>query len=198
MKTFKQLREAIAPDNRTDAPDERKALKPRVKGETDFYNQHKIETKDYPVSGKGGSTKEAEHQPENGDRTTPDQGTSKLADKSGFKGQQTPKRIADAVRQGDLKPVQTSSSALSGKWSGYATESVFNTVTFSESDEDSIFIGFMNGDSATINEDTFQAIQDIFEQLSLDNQKIFYTAVNESSESFERILNFVVATYEEE
>jgi TRAP-type C4-dicarboxylate transport system substrate-binding protein len=56
----------------------------------------------------------------------------------------------------------------------------------------------MNADSAIINEDTYHAIQDVFEQLSPDNQQIFYTAVNESAESFERILNFVVATYEEE
>jgi len=190
MKTFKQLREAIAPENRAGAPDERKALKPRVKGETDFYNQHKIETKDYPVSGKGGTTTETEHQPENGDRGPIEQGTSKLADKSGFKGQQTPKNIADSARQGDLKPVRLSPSAVK--------ESVFKAITVSESEEDSIFIGFMNGDSATINEDTYQAIQDVFEQLSRDNQKIFHTAVNESAESFERILDFVVATYEEE
>jgi len=189
MKTFKQLREAIAPDNRTDAPDERKALKPRVKGETDFYNQHKIVTKDYPVSGKGGTTTETEHQPENGDRGPIEQGTSKLADKSGFKGNKTPLTRADKT-QGDMKPVRLSSSAVK--------ESVFKAITVSESDEDSIFIGFMNGDSATINEDTFQAIQETFEQLNLENQKIFHTAVNESAESFERILDFVVATYEEE
>ena len=192
MKTFKQLREAIAPENRAGAPDERKALKPRVKGETDFYNQHKIETKDYPVSGEGGSTTEADHQPVNGDRGPIQQGTSKLGDKSGFKGQQTPKRIADSARQGDLKPVRLSPSAVK--------ESVFEDATFAISDTEgnSIYVGFMNADSAIINEDTYHAIQDVFEQLSPDNQQIFHTAVNESAESFERILDFVVATYEEE
>jgi hypothetical protein len=195
MKSFKQLREDV--DAKVKNP-EATALKPTATGEQDFANLHKVKDTDYPVSGKGGTTTKATHQPDNGDRGAIQQGTSKLGDKSGFKGQQTPKRIADAARQGDLKPVQTSSSSLSGKWSGYATESVFKAITVSESDEDSIFIGFMNGDSATINEDTFQAIQDTFEQLNFENQKIFHTAVNESAESFERILDFVVATYEEE
>jgi hypothetical protein len=189
MKSFKQLREAISPENRTGAPDERKALKPRVGGETDFYNQHKIVTKDYPVSGKGGTTTEAEHQPENGDQTRPEQGTSKLADKSGFKGSKTPLTRADKT-QGDFKPVRLSPSAVK--------ESVFYSATFSESVEDEIDIELMNGDSATINTDILEAVQDVFEQLSPDNQKVFRTAVNESAESFERILDFVVATYEEE
>ena len=188
MKTFKQLREAITPENRTGAPDERKALKPRVGGETEFYNQHKINTKDYPVSGKGGNTTEAEHQPNNGE-SRPEQGTSRLADKSGFKGNKTPMTRADKT-QGDFKPVRLSPSAVK--------ESVFKAITVSESDEDSIFIGFMNGDSATINEDTYQAIQETFEQLNPENKRIFRTAVNESADSFERILDFVVATYEEE
>ena len=103
MKTFKQLREAIDPANKA-APDERKALKPRAKGEQDFYNQHTKTVTDYPVSGKGGTTTEAEHQPENGDRGPIQQGTSKLADKSGFKGSKTPLTRADKT-QGDMKPV---------------------------------------------------------------------------------------------
>ena len=188
MKTFKQLREAIDSANKT-APDERKALKPRAKGEQDFYNQHKVETTDYPVSGKGGTTTEAEHQPENGDRGPIQQGTSKLGDKSGFKGSKTPMTRADKT-QGDFKPVRLSPSAVK--------ESVFYNATFSESNEDEIDIELNNGDTATINEDTYEAIQDTFSQLSADNQKIFRTAVNESAESFERILDFVVATYEEE
>jgi hypothetical protein len=185
MKTFKQLREAVRAVN-----PEAAALKPRAKGEQDFVDMHTKTETDYPVSGEGGKTTKTVHQPNNADRNPIQQGTSKLADKSGFKGQQTPKNIADSARQGDLKVVRLSPSAVK--------ESVFKAITVSESEEDSIFIGFMNGDSATINEDTYQAIQDVFEQLSLDNQKIFHTAVNESAESFERILDFVVATYEEE
>ena len=185
MKTFKQLRESVRAAN-----PEADALKPRAKGEQDFYNQHTKTVTDYPVSGEGGTTTKSVHQPMNADRGPIEQGTSKLADKSGFKGQQTPNRIANTARQGDLKPVRLSPSAVK--------ESVFKAITVSESEEDSIFIGFMNGDSATINEDTYHAIHDVFEQLSPDNQQIFHTAVNESAESFERILNFVVATYEEE
>ena len=187
MKSFKQLREDVHAKVKNP---EAAALKPTATGEQDFANLHKVKDTDYPVSGKGGTTTKATHQPDNGDRGPIQQGTSKLGDKSGFKGQQTPKNIADSARQGDLKPVRLSPSAVK--------ESVFKAITVSESEEDSIFIGFMNGDSATINEDTYQAIQDVFEQLSRDNQKIFHTAVNESAESFERILDFVVATYEEE
>lgn len=186
MKTFKQLREDV--DAKVKNP-EAAALKPTATGEQDFENIHKIKKTDYPVSGEGGTTTKATYQPENGDRGPIQQGTSKLADKSGFKGSKTPLTRADNT-QGDLKPVRLSPSAVK--------ESVFKAITVSESEEDSIFIGFMNGDSATINEDTYQAIQDVFEQLSSDNQKIFHTVVNESAESFERILDFVVATYEEE
>jgi hypothetical protein len=186
MKTFKQLREDV--DAKVKNP-EAAALKPRSTGEQDFANLHKVKDTDYPVSGKGGNTTQTEHQPENGDRGPIDQGTSKLADKSGFKGNKTPLTRADNT-QGDFKPVRLSPSAVK--------ESVFKAITVSESDEDSIFIGFMNGDSATINEDTFQAIQETFEQLNPENQKIFHRTVNESAESFERILEFVVATYEEE
>lgn len=188
MKTFKQLREAIDAANKA-APDERKALKPRSKGETDFYNQHTKTVTDYPVSGKGGTTTEAEHQPENGDRGPIQQGTSKLADQSGFKGSKTPLTRADKT-QGDFKPVRLSPSAVK--------ESVFDCAVISESNEDEIDVELSNGDVAIINEDIFQAIHDTYEQLSPDNQRIFRTAVNEDIDSFERILDFVVSTYEEE
>jgi hypothetical protein len=186
MKTFKQLREDV--DAKVKNP-EAAALKPRSTGEQDFANLHKVKDTDYPVSGKGGNTTQTTHQPNNGDRGPIDQGTSKLADKSGFKGNKTPLTRADKT-QGDFKPVRLSPSAVK--------ESVFNSATFSESVEDEIDIELENGDSATINTDILEAVQDIFEQLSPDNQKIFRTAVNESAESFERILDFVVATYEEE
>jgi hypothetical protein len=194
MKTFKQLREDV--DAKVKNP-EAAALKPRATGEQDFVDIHKIDKTDYPVSSKGDNTSKAKHQPDNGDRGVIQQGTSKLADKSGFKDSKTPMTRADKT-QGDFKPVLTAPSSVGGKWSGYATESVFYSITVSESNEDEIFIKFINGDSATINEDTYQAIQDTFEQLNSANQAIFHEAVNESAESFERILDFVVATYEEE
>ena len=186
MKSFKELREDV--DAKVKNP-EAAALKPRATGEQDFEDIHKIKKTDYPVSGEGGNTSKATHQPDNGDRGIIQQGTSKLADKSGFKGSKTPLTRADKT-QGDFKPVRLSPSAVK--------ESVFKAITVSESNEDDIFIGFMNGDSATINEDTYEAIQDIYQKLNNENQKIFHTAVNESAESFERILDFVVATYEEE
>jgi len=186
MKTFKQLREDV--DSKAKNP-EADALKPRAKGEQDFYNQHTKTVTDYPVSGEGGTTTKSAHQPMNADRGPIEQGTSKLADKSGFKGSKTPLTRADKT-QGDFKPVRLSPSAVK--------ESVFDNATFSESVEDEIDIELENGDTATINTDILEAVQDVYEQLSPDNQEIFRTAVNESAESFERILDFVVATYEEE
>ena len=186
MKTFKQLREDV--DAKAKNP-EAAALKPRATGEQDFANMHKKTVTDYPVSGEGGTTTKTIHQPDNGDKNPIQQGTSKLADKSGFKGSKTPLTRADKT-QGDFKPVRLSPSAVK--------ESVFNSAVFSESAEGEIDIELMNGDTATINEDIYEAIHDIFEQLSPDNQKIFHAAVNESAESFEKILDFVVATYEEE
>ena len=190
MKTFRQLREALKDDN-----PEAKALRPRAQGEEDFYDAHTRQTTDYPVSSKGGETKEAEHQPNNGDRAPVQQGTSKLADKSGFKGSKTPLTRADKT-QGDFKPVKTSPSAVQAPTFG---ESIFvNQPVISESGNDSITVELLNGDIIEINEDTFNALVDMYEQLNTGNRVIFKSAINENIESFEKILDFIVSTQEDE
>jgi len=53
MKTFKQLREAIAKEENPEA----KALRPRAQGEQDFYDAHTRNVTDYPVKGAGAENK---------------------------------------------------------------------------------------------------------------------------------------------
>ena len=187
MKTFRQLREAIASEENPEA----KALRPRAQGEQDFADAHTREVTDYPAKKVGGDTKETDHQPNNGDRAPVQQGTSKLADKSGFKGSKTPLTRADKT-QGDMKPVKTSPSAVQAP--SFA-ESVFvNAPVISESGDDSIEIELMNGDVIEINEDVFNGLMEVYSQLNTGNQAVFKAAVNESIESFEKILDFVFET----
>jgi len=192
MKTFKQLREATAKAENPEA----KALMPRAEGEQQFYDMHKRETTDYPVKGSSDklnadSATKTMHQPANGDRAPLKQGTSDLKDQSGFKGNKTPLTRADKT-QGDMKPVKTAASSVTIP---AFQESVFvNVPMISESDEDSIFIELLNGDTVEINEDTYNAIVDVFEQLNTGNREMFRAAINENADTFEQILDFVVET----
>jgi hypothetical protein len=196
MKTFSQLREAIKRDENPEAA----ALKPRAQGEQDFIDAHTVNSTQYPVSpnshGTDDKTTKTVHQPSNGDRSVIKQGNSDLKDQSGFKGQQTPKRTADSARQGDLKPVKTAASSVTIP---AFQESIFvNAPVISESDSDTITVELLNGDVIEINEDIFNALTDTYEQLNTGNRVVFKSAVNESIDSFERVLEFVESTIEEE
>jgi hypothetical protein len=191
MKTFRQLREAFKKEENPEA----KALRPRAEGEKDFYDSHTREVKDYPVKSAGGNMKQGDHHPSNGDRSPIQQGTSKLADKSGFKGSKTPLTRADKT-QGDFKPLKISPSAVQ---SPSFAESVFvNRPVINESDEDVMEVQLLNGDEIEINADIYNAVHEVFYNLSTGNQVIFKSAVNESADSFERILDFVAATLGED
>lgn len=190
MKTFRQLREAKKETN-----PEAAALKPRAQGEKEFYDAHTREVKDYPVKSVGGETKEADHQPNNGDRGPIKQGTSDLKDQSGFKGSKTPMTRADKT-QGDMKPLKISPSAVQVPSFG---ESIFvNKPVLSEEDSDVIEIELLNGDVIEINEDIYDALVDTFEQLNTGNRAAFKAAVNESADTFERVLDFVASLYEDQ
>ena len=196
MKTFKQLREAFKKEENPEA----KALKPRAEGEEEFYSNHSRETTDYPVKGSSdkvnaNAAKKTMHQPGNGDRTAPKQGTSDLKDQSGFKGSKTPLTRADKT-QGDMKPVKTSPSAVNVP---SFQESIFvNAPMIVEEENDTIVIELLNGDEVEINEDTYNAIVDMYEQLNTGNREVFRAAINESADSFERVLDFIVDNAEEE
>ena len=197
MKTFKQLREATV---KKDVNPEAASLKPRAQGEQDFIDMHTVDSQEYPVKGtsdklNAGGAEKTMHQPGNGDRSAPKQGTSELKDQSGFKGNKTPMTRADKT-QGDMKPVKTAASSVNVP---AFSESIFvNTPVISESSEDTIEVELLNGDTIEINEDIFNAITDVYEQLNTGNRVVFKAAVNESIESFERVLEFVESTIEEE
>jgi hypothetical protein len=197
MKTFKQLREATA---KRDENPEAAALKPRAQGEQDFVDAHTVDSTDYPVKGTSAKlnatdTTKTKHQPGNGDRTVVKQGTSDLKDQSGFKGSKTKLTPADKT-QGDMKPVKTSSSAVNVP---AFQESVFvNVPMISESDEDSIIVELLNGDTIEINEDTYNVLVDVYEQLNTGNRAMFKSAVNESADTFEQVLDFVASVVEEQ
>jgi hypothetical protein len=94
--------------------------------------------------------------------------------------------------QGETKPVKTSPSAVQAP--SFA-ESVFvNVPVISESGEDSIEVELMNGDVIEINEDVFNGLMEVYSQLNTGNQVVFKSAVNESIESFEKVLDFVFET----
>lgn len=191
MKTFRQLREALAKEENPEA----KALRPRAEGEKEFYDAHTREVTDYPAKSVGGETKETDHQPNNGDRTAPQQGTSKLADKSGFKGSKTPMTRADKT-QGDFKPVKTAASSVNVP--SFAESAFINAPIINESDEDVMEFELMNGDVIEINSDIYNAIHEVFDRLNTGNQAVFKAAVNESADSFERILDFVADVMSED
>jgi hypothetical protein len=192
MKTFKQLREATA---RAENP-EAAALKSRAQGEQDFVDAHSVDSKDYPVKGtsdklNANNTTKTKHQPANADRSPIKQGTSDLKDQSGFKGSKTPLTRADKT-QGDMKPVKTAASSVNVP---AFQESVFvNTPMISESDEDAITVELLNGDTIEINEDVYNAIVDVFEQLNTGNRALFKSAVNENADTFEHVMDFVFET----
>jgi len=179
MKTFKQLREALDQKN-----PEAAALKPRAKGEQDFVDMHSKNDKEYPVAGTDAalnarSMGTKDHHPQNGDRAIVQQGTSKLADQSGFKGSKTPLTRADKT-QGDLKPVRGPSSVKA--------ESVFDNIT---TIEEGVSIELSNGDIVELDVDQLDSIQEVFEQLSTANREVFKSQITESLESFDKIFQFV-------
>ena len=95
-----------------------------------------------------------------------------------------------------MKPVKTAASSVTIP---AFQESVFvNAPMISESDEDTITVELLNGDVIEINEDIFNALTDTYEQLNTGNRVVFKSAVNESIDSFERVLEFVESTIEEE
>jgi hypothetical protein len=195
MKTFKQLREAVS---KKDA--ESDELKPRAKGELDFANAHTQHDTAYPAKNTDNvlnakSIGQTKHQPNNGDRGVIKQGTSDLADKSGFKGQQSKTRANSANANGDKVPVRGPSSAQA-----YAEE-VFSdrsTITESSEGEDIFEIELENGDVVEVNEETLDIIAETYARLNPENQELFRDMINQSADSFSTIMDFVASNVEVE
>ena len=193
MKTFKQLREAVS---KKDA--ESDALKPRAKGEQDFADAHTQHDTAYPAKNTDSvlnakSSSQTKHQPNNGDRGVIKQGTSDLADKSGFKGQQTKTRANAVNGNGDKTPVRGPSSAQA-----YAEEVFSNRSTITESSEETQEIELENGDVVEVNEETLDIITDTYSKLNPENQEMFRDMINQSADSFSTIMDFVASNVEVE
>jgi hypothetical protein len=194
MKTFKQLREAVA-ISKKDAESDK--LNPRAKGEQDFKDSHTQHETDYPAKNTDNvlnakTVNTAKHQPNNGDRGVIKQGTSDLADKSGFKGQQSKTR-ANSSNQGDLTPVRGPSSVAA-----YTEEVFSNRSTIVESSEEVFEITLENGDVIEVNEETLDIITDTYSRLNADNQEVFRDMINQSADSFSAIMDFVASNVEVE
>jgi len=193
MKTFKQLREAVS---KKDA--ESDELKPRAKGEQDFADAHNQHDTAYPAKNTDSvlnakSASQATHQPNSGDRGIIKQGTSDLADKSGFKGQQTKTRANSVNGNGDKTPVRGPSSAQA-----YAEEVFSERSTITESSEDTYEIELENGDVVEVNEETLDIITDTYSRLNPENQEMFRDMINQSADSFSTIMDFVASNVEVE
>lgn len=193
MKTFKQLREAVS---KKDA--ESDELKPRAKGEQDFADAHIQHDTAYPAKNTDNvlnakSASQATHQPNSGDRGIIKQGTSDLADKSGFKGQQTKTRANATNVAGDKTPVRGPSSAQA-----YAEEVFSERSTITESSEDTYEIELENGDVVEVNEETLDIITDTYSRLNPENQEMFRDMINQSADSFSTIMDFVASNVEVE
>ena len=193
MKTFKQLREAVT---KKDA--ESDELKPRAKGEQDFANAHTQHDTAYPAKNTDNvlnakSLGQAKHQPNTGDRGVIKQGTSDLADKSGFKGQQSKTRANSVNGNGDKAPVRGPSSAQA-----YAEEVFSNRSTITESSEETYEIELENGDVVEVNEETLDIITDTYARLNPENQEMFRDMINQSADSFSTIMDFVSSNVEVE
>jgi hypothetical protein len=192
MKTFKELRESVS---KKDA--ESDALKPRAKGEQEFAAMHTKVDHAYPAKNTDSvlnakSASQTKHQPNSGDQSVIKQGTSDLADKSGFKGQQSKTR-ANASKQGDLTPVRGQSSVAA-----YAEEVFNDRSSITESSEETFEIELENGDVVEVNEETLDIIGETYSKLTGENQELFRDMINRDADSFTTILDFVVANSEVE
>jgi len=133
MKTFKNLREALAKDkptsdkagkklDATSPNSEAASLQPRSDGERKFKDMHAIkkvphpENQDVAFSGTAPPPDKAEHQPDNGERVKVMQGSSgvgmKSQNQSGGTKQTPVGRENPKGPYGDIKPVVTSPSAV--------------------------------------------------------------------------------------
>jgi hypothetical protein len=195
MKTFKQLREAVKPSTKDGETD---ALKPRSKGEQEFADLHTRDDMAYPTKNADAvlnarTLGKAKHQPNTGDRGIIKQGTSDLADKSGFKGQQSKTRANSANANGDKAVIRGPSSAQS-----YAEEVFSNRSTITESSEEIFEIELENGDVVEVNEETLDIIVETYAKLSAANQEMFRDMINQSADSFSMIMDFVASNVEVE
>ena len=227
MKTFKQIREAV----KTEENPEAKELKPRAKGEQAFADAHTRQDNPYPtkntdavLNARGMKQTTVKKEPANGDQSVVQQGTSKLADQSGFKGQQSKTKANVRADNGDTSVVKTSPTAVdkdsdesttaksSGGEKGIVRTSPSAVKPFKEdkdiidclvdiveeNSEDVYELTFANGDTINIDKDIALVALEAYCDLDEELAKEYRDQINESSETFDNLFKLVLEAREVE
>jgi len=227
MKTFKQIREAV----KTEENPEAKELKPRAKGEQAFADAHTRQDNPYPtkntdavLNARGMKQTTVKKEPANGDQSVVQQGTSKLADQSGFKGQQSKTKANVRADNGDTSVVKTSPTAVdkdsdesttaksSGGEKGIVRTSPSAVKPFKEdkdiidclvdiveeNSEDVYELTFANGDTINIDKDIALVALEAYCDLDEELAKEYRDHINESSETFDNLFKLVLEAREVE
>jgi len=227
MKTFKQIREAV----KTEENPEAKELKPRAKGEQAFADAHTRQDNPYPtkntdavLNARGMKQTTVKKEPANGDQSVVQQGTSKLADQSGFKGQQSKTKANVRADNGDTSVVKTSPTAVdkdsdesttaksSDGEKGIVRTSPSAVKPFKEdkdiidclvdiveeNSEDVYELTFANGDTINIDKDIALVALEAYCDLDEELAKEYRDQINESSETFDNLFKLVLEAREVE
>jgi len=227
MKTFKQIREAV----KTEENPEAKELKPRAKGEQAFADAHTRQDNPYPtkntdavLNARGMKQTTVKKEPANGDQSVVQQGTSKLADQSGFKGQQSKTKANVRADNGDTSVVKTSPTAVdkdsdesttaksSGGEKGIVRTSPSAVKPFKEdkdiidclvdiveeNSEDVYELTFANGDTINIDKDIALVALEAYCDLDEELAEEYRDHINESSETFDNLFKLVLEAREVE
>jgi hypothetical protein len=227
MKTFKQIREAV----KTEENPEAKELKPRAKGEQAFADAHTRQDNPYPtkntdavLNARGMKQTTVKKEPANGDQSIVQQGTSKLADQSGFKGQQSKTKANVRADNGDTSVVKTSPTAVdkdsdesttaksSDGEKGIVRTSPSAVKPFKEdkdiidclvdiveeNSEDVYELTFANGDTINIDKDIALVALEAYCDLDEELAKEYRDHINESSETFDNLFKLVLEAREVE
>jgi hypothetical protein len=227
MKTFKQIREAV----KTEENPEAKELKPRAKGEQAFADAHTRQDNPYPtkntdavLNARGMKQTTVKKEPANGDQSVVQQGTSKLADQSGFKGQQSKTKANVRADNGDTSVVKTSPTAVdkdsdesttaksSDGEKGIVRTSPSAVKPFKEdkdiidclvdiveeNSEDVYELTFANGDTINIDKDIALVALEAYCDLDEELAKEYRDHINESSETFDNLFKLVLEAREVE
>jgi len=227
MKTFKQIREAV----KTEENPEAKELKPRAKGEQAFADANTRQDNPYPtkntdavLNARGMKQTTVKKEPANGDQSVVQQGTSKLADQSGFKGQQSKTKANVRADNGDTSVVKTSPTAVdkdsdesttaksSDGEKGIVRTSPSAVKPFKEdkdiidclvdiveeNSEDVYELTFANGDTINIDKDIALVALEAYCDLDEELAKEYRDHINESSETFDNLFKLVLEAREVE
>lgn len=177
FKQFVSEVDSIAADykQKKDTDDEVKDIKPRSKGEEDFKKTHtdKKKVQDHPVASKDqfkdDDGKHDRIQPNNGERTAPEQGTSKLKTVSGFG--KSSARKADRSDNGEKAMPKLKED---------------NVIEFLEMGTGTVEL--QSGAFIALESDVSQSLLHMYKGLNEANQTLFRQTVVNDLTSFDRLV----------